>query len=360
MSNLNNAIIINDNEVATFKTNLNTEETKALNSIVKDLQLGLNEPNINAMQFIGGDQKRANDLIEILSRDKDIQTLNIINTYFTQQSIMNDVRNDLQQGKEINYVSGLSEEDKKFLLSDPNTMRTAHEEKQQQEAEKQLNKKYLNNVAQEEINETKKRFTKNEPIYEERTKKLFGFVPIGKEKVFTDSYAEVFTNKTAENYVNALSRFMNNPKKAEDDLLKIAEHHKDIFTPNLDVKEFIKNKIKDEIAYQEGEKQGGDDGREHLTREHTLPNTFKDMKRAKQLEPKPNLNPFGPKPNLNPFGREALENGFEKMDIKADEQSHKAFKDFSAKFNKAMEKSIEQVQEQNQRRTVSHTNGMKI
>lgn len=173
-------------------------------------------------------------------------------------------------------------------------------------------KENLNSVAQKEIDEIKKRFTKNEPIYEERTKKLFGFIPIGKEKVATDTYAEVFTNKTAENYVNALSRFMNNSKKTEDDLLKIAEHHKDIFTPNVDVKEFIKNKIKDETAYQkeinvdysidkiheqakqeaqknkeqEGEKQGGDDGREHLTREHTLPNTLKDMKRAEKLTPK--------------------------------------------------------------------------
>jgi hypothetical protein len=37
---------------------------------------------------------------------------------------------------------------------------------------------------------------------------------------------------------------------------------------------------------QEGEKQGGDDGREHLIREHTLPNTVKDMKRAEKLNPK--------------------------------------------------------------------------
>ena len=238
-------------------------------------------------------------------------------------------------------------------------------------------KENLNSVAQEEIDEIKKRFTIDEPIYEERTKKLFGFIPIGKEKVFTDCYAEVFTNKTAENYVHALSRFINNPKKTENDLLKITEQYKDIFTPNLGVKKFIKDKIKSDIAYenkinvdysinkiqqqakaynqqveqQGGEKQGGDDGREHLTREHTLPNTFKDMKRAEQLEPKP---------NLNPFGREVLESGFEKMDIKADEQRHKAFEDFSAKFNKAMEKATEQVQEQNQRRTASHTNRMRM
>lgn len=43
-------------------------------------------------------------------------------------------------------------------------------------------KENLNSVAQEEIDEIKKRFTIDEPIYEERTKKLFGFIPIGKEK----------------------------------------------------------------------------------------------------------------------------------------------------------------------------------
>ena len=164
-------------------------------------------------------------------------------------------------------------------------------------------KENLNSVAQKEIDEIKKRFTKNEPIYEERTKKLFGFIPIGKEKVSTDTYAEVFTNKTAENYVNALSRFMNNPKKTENDLLKIAEQYKDISTPNLDVKKFIKDKNEINVDYsinkiqqqakannqqveqQEGEKQGGDDGREHLTREHTLPNTLKDIKRAEKTTP---------------------------------------------------------------------------
>ena len=111
-------------------------------------------------------------------------------------------------------------------------------------------KENLNSVAQKEIDEIKKRFTKNEPIYEERTKKLFGFIPIGKEKVSTDTYAEVFTNKTAENYVNALSRFMNNPKKTENDLLKIAEQYKDISTPNLDVKKFIKDKNEINVDYQ--------------------------------------------------------------------------------------------------------------
>lgn len=40
-----------------------------------------------------------------------------------------------------------------------------------------------------------------------------------------------------------------------------------------------------QVEQQEGEKQGGDDGREHLTREHTLPNTLKDIKRAEKTTP---------------------------------------------------------------------------